>query len=65
MLTVMTNIGTIEIEIDSNSGSAVDAYISKGFVLDTGRELTDEECEALTEALAGEIQWHWREGRYI
>lgn len=48
MIITATNYGDIEVEIEFNS-DIVDCYFQSGNVISSGRELTDDELNTLTE----------------
>lgn len=51
----------VEIGIIRHSGDVVDSFIESAYYVDSGRDLTDEELDQLTDEHAAEIHDDWFE----
>lgn len=53
---LVNKLGECELEVQSGTWSSCDAYVASGYSIDLDRDLTEEECEELTELLSDSIQ---------
>jgi hypothetical protein len=66
MIINTTRFGRVEVSIEVDSFSAVDSYISEAYSLTLDRELTDAECDYLTQEYDGAVQsYAWNSGQTL